>query len=68
MSDAWAKLEGHAINGAYPLHRFLGRTNHSVVFLTESAKLGRPELALKLVPAAPRSLNCSSRAGERPPP
>lgn len=53
MSDVWAKLEGHAINGAYPLHRFLGRTNHSVVFLTESAKLGRPELALKLVPAAP---------------
>jgi len=53
MSDAWAKLEGHAINGAYPLLRFLGRTNHSVVFLTESTKLGRTELALKLIPAAP---------------
>jgi serine/threonine protein kinase len=53
MTDAWAKLEGHAINGAFPLHRLLGRTNHSVVFLTESARHGRPELALKLIPAAP---------------
>ena len=53
MSDAWAKLEGHAINGANPLLRYLGRTNHSVVFLTQSTKLGRTELALKLIPAAP---------------
>ncbi|MEJ0035847.1 MAG: protein kinase [Gammaproteobacteria bacterium] len=53
MSDVWAKLEGHAINGAYPLLRYLGATNHSVVFLTESAKLARHELALKLVPAVP---------------
>ncbi len=53
MSDVWAKLEGHAVNGAFPLLRYLGRSNHSVVFLTESAKLARPELALKLVPAVP---------------
>lgn len=53
MSDGWAKLEGHAINGAFPLHRLLGRTNHSVVFLTESLKHGRSELALKLIPSAP---------------
>jgi serine/threonine protein kinase len=53
MGDVWAKLEGHAINGVYPLLRHLGTTNHSVVFLTESAKLGRTELALKLVPSVP---------------
>jgi serine/threonine protein kinase len=55
MSDAWARLagQGHAINGMFPLLRYLGRSNHSVVFLTESAKLGRTELALKLVPSAP---------------
>ncbi len=53
MSDVWAKLEGHTVNGVYPLLRHLGTTNHSVVFLTESAKLGRPELALKLLPAVP---------------
>jgi len=51
MTDVWAKLEGRTINGAYPLLRHLGTTNHSVVFLTESAK--RPELALKLLPAVP---------------
>jgi serine/threonine protein kinase len=49
MSDVWAKLEGHAINGVYPLLRHLGSTNHSVVFLTGS----RSELALKLVPCVP---------------
>jgi serine/threonine protein kinase len=53
MSDLWAKLEGHAVNGAFPLRRYLGGSNHSVVFLTESARLGRSELALKLVPAVP---------------
>jgi eukaryotic-like serine/threonine-protein kinase len=53
MSNVWARLEGQAVNGAFPLLRFLGASNHSVVFLTESAKLGRPELALKLVPATP---------------
>ena len=53
MSDAWAKLEGHAVNGVFPLIRYLGASSHSVVFLTESAKHARPELALKLVPAAP---------------
>ncbi len=53
MNEAWAKLEGHAVNGVFPLLRYLGGSNHSVVFLTESAKLARPELALKLVPAVP---------------
>jgi serine/threonine protein kinase len=53
MSAVWAKLEGHAVNGTFPLLRHLGGSSHSVVFLTESAKLGRAELALKLVPAVP---------------
>ena len=53
MSEVWAKLEGHAVNGEFPLLRYLGGSNHSVVFLTESAKLVRTELALKLVQAAP---------------
>jgi serine/threonine protein kinase len=53
MNEAWAKLEGHAVNGVFPLLRYLGGSNHSVVFLTASARLARPELALKLVPAVP---------------
>ena len=54
MSNVWARLEGQTINGAFPLLRYLGASSHSVVFLTESTKLGRTELALKLVPAAPQ--------------
>ena len=53
MSEVWAKLEGHAVNGVFPLLRYLGGSNHSVVFLTQSAKHSRTELALKLVPAVP---------------
>jgi serine/threonine protein kinase len=53
MSEVWAKLEGHAVNGVFPLLRYLGGSNHSVVFLTESEELSRSELALKLVPAVP---------------
>lgn len=53
MSGVWTKLEGHSVNGEFPLLRFLGVSTHSVVFLTESEKLGHPELALKLVPAVP---------------
>ena len=53
MSNSWAKLEGHAINGVFPLLRHLGTSSHSVVFLTESATLAQSELALKLVPAVP---------------
>ena len=53
MSDLWAKLEGHTVNGTLPLLRYLGATKHSVVFLTGPATPGHPERALKLVPALP---------------
>jgi serine/threonine protein kinase len=53
MGSVWTKLEGHAVNGALPLVRHLGTTSHSVVFLTESSRLARGDLALKLIPAAP---------------
>ena len=49
MSEAWTRWQGHLINGAFPLGRCLGCSDHSGVFLTKSA--GRPEeLAIKLVP------------------
>jgi outer membrane biosynthesis protein TonB len=49
MGNAWAMLAGHAVNGVFPLHRYLGGSDRSGVFLTES-KRGKPDLALKLVP------------------
>ena len=53
MSEIWTKWEGQIINGVFPLHRFLGGSNHSGVFLTESKAGNLPQAALKLMPAVP---------------
>ncbi len=52
MTD-WAKWESQVINGVFPLRRFLGRSNHSVVFLTEYKTHSLPDAAIKIVPADP---------------
>jgi TonB family protein len=46
--ELWASWEGHVINGAYPLQRHLGSSDHSGVFLTEARNT---RLAIKIVPA-----------------
>jgi TonB family protein len=53
MTQSWAKWETLVINGVFPLRRFLSRSNHSVVFLTESGAAGSPDAAIKLIPAHP---------------
>ena len=53
MTDVWAKWEGRVVNGAFPLGRFLGSSDHSVVFLTEYRPLDVSVAAIKLVPADP---------------
>jgi TonB family protein len=53
MSAVWAKWEGQVINGMFPLRRYLGGSDHSGVFLTESKARNLPNAALKLVPAIP---------------
>lgn len=55
MSEVWAKWENRVINGVLPLRRFLGRSNHSVVFLTEYKVQNLADAAIKLVPADPAS-------------
>lgn len=52
MTD-WTKWESLVINGAYPLRRFLRRSDHSVVFLTEHEAQNLPVAAIKLIPAEP---------------
>src|ERR1700751_4923803 len=48
-SEVWMRWQGHVVNGVFPLGRYLGCSDHSGVFLTQSAT--RPsELAIKLVP------------------
>ena len=51
MIEIWTKWESQIINGAFPLRRFLGKSNHSVVFLTEYKAQNFPNAAIKLVPA-----------------
>jgi serine/threonine protein kinase len=50
-TDLWTRWQGHAINGVFPLGRYLGCSDHSGVFLTVSAERGLSEVAIKLLPA-----------------
>ena len=52
-SELWSRWEGQSVNGAFPLRRCLGSSDHSGVFLTGYAEQNRPNVALKLVPAIP---------------
>jgi serine/threonine protein kinase len=54
MTEDWTKQwERRIVNGVYPLRRFLGRSNHSVVFLTECEPQGIAQAAIKILPANP---------------
>jgi outer membrane biosynthesis protein TonB len=48
-SEVWTSLQGHVINGVFPLGRYLGCSDHSGVFLTKSAR-HPAEVAIKLLP------------------
>ena len=52
-TEIWTKWESQIVNGLFPLRRFLGRSNHSVVFLTEYKTQNSAKAAIKLVPADP---------------
>src|SRR6202167_4212682 len=53
MTEDWTKWEGLLIDGVFPLRRFLGKSDHSVVFLTEHGAHNLPDAAIKLIPADP---------------
>jgi TonB family protein len=53
MAEVRNNWEGQIINGVFPLRRFLGASDHSSVFLTESAVEGFLNAAIKIVPADP---------------
>ena len=53
LSETWTRWEGQSVNGAFPLRRCLGSSDHSGVFLTEYAERNLSNAALKLVPAIP---------------
>ena len=53
MIDDWTKWESLVINGVFPLRRFLGKSDHSVVFLSEHKAKNVPNAAIKFVPVDP---------------
>ncbi len=53
MAEVRNNWEGQIINGVFPLRRFLGSSDHSSVFLTESTVEGFLNAAIKIVPADP---------------
>ena len=57
MADVRNNWEGRTVNEIFPLRRFLGSSNHSTVFLTESSVEGFLNAAIKLVPVVdPRQI------------
>lgn len=52
-TEIWTKWESQVVNGIFPLRRFLGRSNHSVVFLTECPAQNLANAAIKIIPADP---------------
>ena len=53
MTEDLTKWEGLVIDRVFPLRRFLARSSHSVVFLTEHTAHDLPDAAIKLIPADP---------------
>lgn len=51
MSESWKRWEGQIVNGALPLVRYLGGSDHSAVFLTERVGGAPQKTAIKLVPS-----------------
>lgn len=52
-TEIWTKWESQVVNGLFPLRRFLGRSNHSVVFLTECRAQNLANAAIKIIPEDP---------------
>jgi len=48
-TEAWTQWEGQVVNGTFPLRRYLGGSDHSVVFLTEYKAANLGEVAIKFV-------------------
>ena len=49
--ESWKSWEGRLVAGKFPLHQWLGGSDHSAVFLTETAPQGSEKAAIKLIVA-----------------
>ncbi len=50
MSEVWNQWQGYVVDGTFPLHRYLGGSDRSAVFLSELRGREPAEVAIKLVP------------------
>ena len=48
--ETWKSWEGRVVDGEFPLRQWLGGSDHSAVFLTESANVPSKKTAIKLIP------------------
>jgi TonB family protein len=48
--ETWKSWEGRVVEGKFPLRQWLGGSEHSAVFLTESANLPSQKIAIKFIP------------------
>lgn len=50
MTYSWKQWEGQIVDGKFPLHQYLGSSDHDAVFLTERAGQSAARAAIKLIP------------------
>ena len=51
LTDVWKQFEGRVVDGAFPLQKWLGGSEHSAVFLTERSENTSQKAAIKLISA-----------------
>jgi TonB family protein len=52
MTESWIQYEGQIVDDKFTLRRYLGGSNHSIVFLTHSSDSSSQDAAIKLIPAS----------------
>jgi TonB family protein len=51
MSYSWKQWEGQIVDERFPLHQYLGASDHDAVFLTERSGQNPARAAIKVIPA-----------------
>lgn len=51
MSYDWKQWEGQTVNDSFPLHQYLGASEHDAVYATERAGATPSRAAIKIIPA-----------------
>src|SRR5260370_7254907 len=55
MRGGWKKFGGKGVKNTFPVQKFLGSTDHSAVFLTQSTHVQPKKLAIKFINTGPKA-------------